>query len=325
MDESKLPPSSPTPEQALLSNLRNWTDLFPWLRLVKVCRIAGGPVWIIHSIAALTVWWWGLRALNVDMEAFKDPGSNRLLVAASSMNLIGIVWTWLFALPHLMAFGRVGALLTAGREIPSYLGTWKLVRRRIGGGALIMTLPLICSLPFIFTAWASAAIAGSITSLQPVTDWLSMLIIVPSVILIGLLVAGGKVAVPLGLVSLMTEAKPDAMDSLSRGYEYTLRRLPQLVGYTLVAIATTLPVLAGWALVFVTAWWAACLSGAGIDNVATALVMTGLAIATLLMSAMIGGVYLLLRRSAGGQEIADVWAEPEGRIAPKMPSVHKAT
>lgn len=323
MDESKLPPISPTPEQSLLGNLRNWTDIFPWLRLVKVCRLAGGPLWIAHSVAALMLWWLGLHVLKVDLDSYLSDEATREILAPSSNSVIGILWTWIFALPHTMAFVRVGALLTAGREIPSYLGTWKLVGRRMGPGTLIMILPLLCSLPFVLAAWVSSALADWLTFAQPLADWLSVLLIVPSLILVGVLLVAGKVAVPFGLVSLMTEAEPDAMDSLSRGYEYALRRLPQVAGYALVAMIVALPVLVGWTLVLLAAWWVAMVSGAASSHVLVVLIVTGAAIAILLMTAMIGGVYLLLRRSAGGQEIADVWAEPEGWIAPKLPSVRQ--
>ncbi|TWU02063.1 hypothetical protein [Neorhodopirellula pilleata] len=323
MEAPELPPVSPTPEQSLLANLRNWTDVFPWLRLVKVCRVAGGPVWIVHSVAALVLWWMGLRLLHVDLGGMVSDDGYRRLFAPSSFEVVGILWTWLLALPHMMAFVRVGALLTAGREIPSYLGTWKLVGRRLSLGALILILPVLSSLPFVIAAWVCTTLASWLVFAQPMADWVSMLWIVPSLIVAGLLLVGAKAAVPLALVSLMTEAKPDAMDSLSRGYEYALRRLPQVIGYALVAIMMALPVLLGWGLVLLTAWWVAIVSGAASGKVMWLLIMTGAAIAMMLITAMIGGVYLLLRRSAGGQEIADVWAESEGWIAPPMPSVRQ--
>lgn len=324
MDESKLPPKNPTPEQNLLGRVRNWTDVFPWLRLVKACRIIGGPIWMTHGTLVVIAWQFGLGMLGTCLYSYSVDPFQLTINTSWFTSVPAMMWTVVWVLPHLMAFGRVGALLTAGREIPSYLGTWKLVGRRIGAGLLIFVLPAVCCLPFVAIMWAAAKVSFTLGSPQSIMRWVSMIFIVPSAVVAGLLLIGGKAAVPLALISLMTVETPDPMDSISRGYEYTLRRFPQLVGYTLIAILLALPSLVGWSLIAYAAWWVAVSIGVATDVFACCLASLVITAVAMLGAAMIGGVYLLMRQSASGQEVDDIWAETEGWIAPELPSVQQS-
>ena len=64
------------------------------------------------------------------------------------------------------------------------------------------------------------------------TGWLTGVLAVPA----GLLAFGALFAIPLALVAMVNESDPDLFDSLSRGYEYLMRRPLSIVWYSLVCI-----------------------------------------------------------------------------------------
>lgn len=350
MTESNLPPRAAAPEQNLLGQIRTWTDIFPWLRLVRVLRVAGGPIWITHALLTMLIWLAGMafvgHGLPIDAlhqplrwvfsawAAFTSPGDlltsplwpNSLL--SLELGWGAILWTSMLWLPTSMLFIRVGALLTAGHEMPSYLSTLRLVFNRLWAGLLILLLPLLCALPFWLLIWGIAGLLAWFGSTvgEPVAraaPLLSAAVVMPLGLIAGLLLAAGKFAVPLGLANLMTMAEADPMDSLSRGYEYTLRRLPQLLAYCVIAMVLGGIVVAGWTAIGVAAVQVMSVAG---QDVAASMTVVGLMLASIPMVlawSMIGGFYLLLRQSAGGQEVEDVWAEPDGIIPPEMPKVER--
>lgn len=354
MTESNLPPKAPQPERNLLGQLRTWTDIFPWLRLVGVLRVAGGPIWIAHVFLTMLIWLGGI-SFSLEQAQFESltlsfresfslvygasilsTSLGDLLVSLSwpvlgmvtALGWAGVLWTSLLWLPTSMLLIRAGALLTAGREMPSYLSTIRLVGQRLWAGLVILSLPLVCALPFWMAIGGVTALLvwfGSLfgESASHAIQWLSAVMVVPIAVVAGLLLAAGKFAVPLGLANLMTMAEADPMDSLSRGYEYTLRRLPQLLGYSLIALVLGGIVMVAWTMIGLTAL--AIMSGIGQAPAASTTVVGLLlvAISVMLAWAMFGGVYLLLRQSAGGQEVEDIWAESDAIVAPEMPSVER--
>jgi hypothetical protein len=353
MDESSLPPQAPTPERNLFGQVRTWIDVFPFLRLVRVLRVVGGPIWIIHAFLAILIWWVGFFVVLGDpaspvsdqppvtlswwLSAVIGLASPGDLIAPTPMpsnvssiwhGWFAIAWTSFVWLPTSMLFIRAGALLTAGREMPSYLSTLRLVFNRLWAGVIVFSLPLFCALPFSLMIWAIGFCIDGLgvmfgESASVALDWLSAALVLPIAIVAGLLLIAAKVAAPLGLANLMTIAEADPMDSLSRGYEYTLRRLPQLVGYSSFAILLSVIVFVAWTAVGYTTLEVMAWVGASVSK---STVMIELLLATLpavLGWSMAGGIFLLLRQSAGGQEVEEIWAEPDGIVAPEMPSVQR--
>ena len=350
MTESNLPPQAPSPEQNLLRQTRTWTDLFPWLRLARVLRVAGGPVWITHAFLTSLIWLAGMAFARQGSpsEALYQPPRRLFsawVVGTSPGDFLTsplwpdsllslefgwgvIMWTSLLWLPTSMLFIRAGAVLTSGREMPSYLSTLRLVFKRLWAGLLILLLPLLCTLPFLILIWGITGLLawlGSMfgDSVSRAVPLLSAVVVMPLGLISGLLLAAGKFAVPLGLANLMTMAEADPMDSLSRGYEYTLRRLPQLLAYCLIAIVLGGIVVAGWTAIGSAAEQVMSVAGQELAASTTAVGLMLASIPIVLAWSMIGGIFLLLRQSAGGQEVEDIWAEPDVIVAPKMPKVER--
>ncbi|MFG0289493.1 MAG: hypothetical protein ACF8CQ_15035 [Rhodopirellula sp. JB044] len=351
------------PEDRLFDKVRTWVDVFPWLRLVRVCRVAGGPVWLTHCFLVFAVWiagaFWltqnpGRAAADSDprqpmsipsivglaigtcvspSDAFIPrlpfanewtsglPGGDPL---SQRSNWMLVVWTIVVWLPTSMALVRVGALLTAGRDTPSYLVTFRDAFRRIGRGVLVVILPTLVAAVFAGVVlglnWLSARV-GAPSEAGNWANWLTLPIVLPATLVASVLILGGRFATPLALAALMVEPDPDPLDSLSRGYEYTLRRLPQLVLLIVVAVVIS--------TVVVFAWAAICRVGASLCGVVSApnpavvacLEMLPAVVAIMFLWAMTGGIYLLLRQSAGGQEVEEIAVASDHWKSPDLPPV----
>ncbi len=339
------------PEKSLLDGVRTWTDVFPWLRLVRVCRVAGGPVWVTHAVVVALIWVFGLNWLAG--EAMPSNLSRGLIpvsflpifattLPSDAWVLFGdgvfaggdgvwfnwkcVLWTIILWLPTTMALVRVGALLTAGRDMPSYFATFRAVGRRHRGAAVIVLLPTGVAAFLGLIAWATTWLAGVIDGVPDHTSWamwLSLPIVLPATLIAAVLIAAAKVAIPLGLSATMIEPDADPIDSLSRGYEYTLRRLPQLAALVVVAAGISLLVVAGWTVISLLG--RSLIESAGPSNppVLLCLALLPSAIAGMMLWSMVGGIYLLLRQSAGGQEIEDLAIDSGHWKSPKMPSVQQ--
>ena len=111
--------------------------------------------------------------------------------------------------------------------------------------------------------------------------------------------------------------RPDGIDSLSRGYEYLLRRPLHLIGYVLVAgvllsLAKVLLDGVGWSSVVVVS------TVGTVFRPDTLFVQTSIACILLvvwswlvtLAFGLVGGIYLLLRYDANGQDVEDFWQPP---------------
>ncbi len=333
------------PEKRLLDGVRTWVDVFPWVRLVRVCRIAGGPVWILHTLIVSLVWVLGISALGgrvatgstawgvVPIRALPVATSAMPSDAWSALPLSGfgvvlnwqmVLWTVLVWIPTIMALLRVGALLTAGWDMPSYITTFRAVGRRLRGAAVIVLLPTVVAAFFGLTAWLVtwlAVVVGGSSEHATWATWLSLPIVLPATLIAGLLIFAGKFAVPLGLTASMIEPDADPIDALSRGYEYTLRRLPQLVLLMIVATLIAMAVVLAWAGLSLAARGIATAIGPANPPLLYCLAILPSVIAVMLLWSMIGGIYLLLRQSAGGQEVEDLPIDSGHWKSPKMPSV----
>ncbi|WDQ16529.1 hypothetical protein [Rhodopirellula sp. P2] len=330
------------PEQPLFDRVRTWTDVMPWLRLVRVARLAGAPVWLVLVAIVDLVWRIGLERLvghsatgalvadgwrtSTTLGDLIWTGPWGRPVPAPWMDGVplfmghwaGVLWTFVWWTPIAMVLLRLGILLTAGRDLPGFVETWKIIGRRWKSALLISVLPAVCALPLVLFLWLADGVA---TGEQPRLVWSFLLapLALPAALVVGLLMAGAKAAIPFGLAALVSQEKVDAMDCLSRGYEVTFRRLPQLVLLLVPAVVLLAIVVGGWQLVGLTA-----ISTLRNPVWTALLVRFPIVVGITVGWALVGGVYLLLRQSAGGQEVEDVWDGPKTKPL-KVPSVKRDT
>ncbi len=334
------------PERRLLDHVRTWVDVFPWLRLVRVCRIAGGPVWIAHTLLVSYLWLLGLRWLgglqpNSTDSWLRDPV---IMLPLSTTLMPGdwivsvprhadfpisltwqiIAWTMLLWMPTTMALLRVGAILTAGQDMPSYLTTFRAVAVRLHGALVILLVPALAAGLFWGIAagmsWLAELVGGE-SDRATWASWLTLPIVLPATVVASVFLLAGKFAVPLALTALMVESDADPIDSLSRGYEYTLRRLLQLGLLIIVAIAISAFVVMAWMGLSNVGRTLATSFGSPHPALQPCLSILPAVVAVMLLWSMIGGIYLLLRQSANGQEVEDLAIEPGHWKSPRLPSV----
>ena len=125
----------------------------------------------------------------------------------------------------------------------------------------------------------------------------------------------------------MWSKQPDTLDSLSRGYEYLFRRPLQLVLYVVVSVLILWVVrliasgIAVAAVAISTKTLLFCGSPVSVVEM-SATMLAHLPVVAMLTSmwSLIGGIYLLLRYDAGGQEVEALWV-PEPDPAPPLPQV----
>lgn len=335
------------PEKRLFDGIRTWVDVFPWLRLVRVCRIAGGPVWVLHTLIVSLVWALGVSGLGgrviPENTAWDVIPIGSLPVASSTMpsdawsalphsgfgvvlNGPMVLWSVVVWTPTMMALLRVGALLTAGWDMPSYVTTFRAVGRRLRGAAVIVLLPTVLAAFFAFTAWLAtwlAVVIGGSSEHATWATWMSLPIVLPAALIAGLLVLAGKFAIALGLTASMIEPDADPIDALSRGYEYTLRRLPQFALLMIVGALISMAVILAWTGLSLATRGIVTAAGMANPPLLICLAILPSVIAVMLLWSMLGGIYLLLRQSAGGQEVEDLPIDSGHWKSPKMPSVQR--
>ena len=365
-----------------MSRVREWTDIFPWLRLGRVLRLAGSPPTLVVVAIALLLWslilgWLGVRLLDRPAQSLlglhaSDSGINQGSSFAESFQL-GLLpmkgglpsqlidsvfprqaesWHWVAGLlacvvslliwtPVLLLLLRQGALLTAGRDMAGLSESLKFVLRRTPPAWLAALIPLICvallAVPILLAGWLDYVLGG-----LGFFSWPLSIVVALLAIPCGLLAFGANFAVPLSWAAIVNEAVPDPLDALSRGYEYLYRRPLQLVLYAFLSavtlwVVTLLAVgISGSALAIaerclgngpsVASGSAAELAdGKNISSRLTGhtamfLVSVPIVVAITLFWGLLGGVYLLLRRDAGGQEVEDLWLAPPAPAEP-LPSL----
>jgi hypothetical protein len=363
----------------LFERVREWYDVFPWMRLVRTLRVAGSPPMVLLTFVCLGVWWFGQQQISsvvgqqvideqvvdeqvVDEQVVDEqvvgeiPRDGAGLVSLSAVSrpfvesaqvafrtsptsiyaltlkahwlrwLFATVWTLLVWTPIALLVMRQGALLTAGRSMAGLREALGIAASRVPRAWMAALVPTLCvaviALP-IFLLGLAGTWVGKVELLETVAAMAMALI----AILAGVLAFGAHFAVPLGWAAIATESNPDPLDSLSRGYEYLLRRPLSLVAYGLLSAILTLVVtalasgIASAAVVVV----AGVLQYSGdsqplLERTANILHWFPVAVAVTLAWGLVGGVYLLLRRDAGGQEVEDVWIPPS-EPAPPLPSL----
>jgi cytochrome b subunit of formate dehydrogenase len=328
-------------EAGMLARAREWVDLFPALRLWRVLRVAGSPSLLMLTAVVLLLWlagqtlWGGFRdatPLPGDItEAwgwFGEPGGALLQLVGIQptdsrwQRLAHIAWTVAILAPLAMLLARQGALLTAGRTMMTTRAAIGLACRRAPGAWLTAVVPLLCASPFMLAALLPGGLAIYWPDYQPLQAvagvWVALLAL-PA----GLLVFGSLVAVPISWAALINEPDADPLDALSRGYEYLFRRPVQLVCYGLMSLlliailsilATVMAVTTGMIISVLFAW-----SDERVEMINVSLWLVSRlphVVAVTLVASMAGGIYLLLRHDAGGQEVEDLWQPPP---APQVP------
>lgn len=306
-------------ERGLLTTVRQWVDVFGWIRLGRVMRMAGSPP-IVTTVLAMTLLW--VMVTNV-------AGSRSLLVGWGPLSssqtpihlpvpdvswvsaVIGCSLWMLFVVPTILLLMRQGALLVAGREMTGLFATLKYVGRRTPHAWLAMIIPVACTLPFALAVWL-LSLLGGLNGTAGVFSWLVGFGIFLASLPAGVLLFGALVAVPLSWSAIVNEREPDVLDALSRGYEYLYRRPLQLLLY-LAVTGGLLWVIAGlYGCIAQTAVMFA--ASTSIDGPAVPAAVSFFAILPVVGVITVffgccGGIYLLLRLDAGGQEPEDLWVD----------------
>jgi hypothetical protein len=310
-------------EAGLLERVREWTDLFPWWRLIRTLRLAASPTLLSITAATLFVWLLGIRTGRF----FPDGFQNRTATLEPSW-LLGWVWTIAIWAPAAILLTRQGGLLTAGRTMVGLRSGWSLCRERTWRGWLAGLLPPLAALTLAVVmilplGWL-ARIAPYESFVQVAAGWLAALLAIPS----GLIAFGGVVAVPLSWAALGNEQDRDPLNALSRGYEAPLRRPLHLAFY--LGFASLVAWVVWWiaagiaSAAILMSEWTLGLSGCSseVHTVASATLSSiPWVVVTTLGWGLLGGIYLLLRYDTGGQEVEDLWEQeqPDTPSLPKLP------
>ena len=240
--------------------------------------------------------------------------------------LLGIGWSVFVWTPVAILLSRQGGLLTAGRSLMPLSAALSLALSRTLAGWLAAVVPLGCigvfAVLIMMIGWISG-LFGDITWLNSILAGVTLLFAIPC----GLLAFGANVAIPLSWGALANERDPDAMDSLSRGYEYLFRRPLHLAAYLLISaiIASIVSILAVGVTRTAIQINSQLLKFADAADgmVITSTDLLGHLPVVVLLTAiwsLLGGVYLLLRYDAGGQEVEDLW-QADACPKPPLPSI----
>lgn len=321
-------------EDGMFSRVRSWVDVAPWIRLVRVLRVLASPV---HVGTVTLAWALTLAAFSVVSGKYPDPRlgfeslmfqmTRGFLMGAIYEQLLLIAFLLLLWIPVIQVVCRGGACLTSGKNLPSARVSLNLARSRLWKSYLVSIIPVLCILTFLIAAFLirvpSLLMDSSIVSI------ISGLIIGVVSIPIGILWFGAFFAIPLGIVAMVCERDPDAFDSLSRGYEFLFRRPLSVIWYAavsmvLVYFAATLLGGVGWtSSLAVTTIISPVYPDQSQFQAAHGVI--GLIVICWPMTlafGLLGGVYLLLRRDACGQDVEDLW-EPTGTPREPVPSLPK--
>lgn len=328
-------------ETGVLQRVRRWRDAIPALVLVDALRVAGSPlsiglVWVTLGVHRWLMGWgqpadiaWLPAGFSdpalgfgwiTSLTPFPDGAAGGGLAAATSAGgwatalgyarlvVLGLLW-----LVPIAILARAGACYAAGRPQPL---SWHLggVLRRYGKLVEAVLLPIVAVAICLLGIVALGGV-GRLADV-PWLGWVGGLVTlaaVPLAVFAGLLIAFSIVAVPLAIVAVVLEKQPDAVDSLSRGYEYSTRRLAHLAGYSLLAgILVGLVLFVGSWLAIAAAWaggWGLRF-GSGSDSLAaglaSCLALLPSAMAITALWGQIGAIYLLMRQAANDQEIEDI-------------------
>ena len=330
-------------EAGLLARAREWIDLFPWLRLLRVFRAAGSPPLVLLVALTFAIWWPVVRFMiaSANGEAaspvWESPEQQPVLAEQiawppldwlfpsallevlrawwhdrSWLSAVATAWTLLAWSPAVLLLVRQGALLTAGRPMVGFRAGLRAVWGKLPAAALVLVIPVACVSALAFMMVAVAAMARFVEGIGV----LETILLIPILLIAlpcGILGFGGIFAVPLAFAAITNEEDQDALDALSRGYEYSLRR-PWMLGiYVLLALlltgfAGTLGAGVSLAAQVMASQAIGLASGPSslAERVVATLACVPLVLMLTLFWSLVGGIYLLLRFDAGGQEVEDL-------------------
>lgn len=312
-------------ESGMFARARSWTDLAPWIALIRVLRLLASPfavasvalAWIVCRVLFLSLIELNGRQFPTDPYrvfwlVFYQLRALTPLTLAGFLSVVFVVW-----IPVAALMARQGAALTAGCNLPPFGQTVGLLAARWWRCYLIPLVPVACVLVFgvlLFLLRLPSLLLG-VELVSTLTGWLMGVLVIPA----GLLGFGALVAIPIAIAAVMNEPDADPIDSLSRGYEYLFRRPMHLLWYVLLCLSMGYLVrllfegvasASGWIVTGVASVWRPdeALTDAALFVVNA--IWAGFQIT--LQLGLVGGVYLLLRRDAGGQHVEDLWnPEPE--------------
>ncbi|MEM9364531.1 MAG: hypothetical protein AAGD07_00940 [Planctomycetota bacterium] len=342
-------------EGGLFASVHSWHDLFPALRLLKTARVLASPIWVGIATLVFSLWQLGIERFVGDLVGssalatailvspsemifawigsgthFDAPEMLRPFVASANgfaaVTLL-VVWTLLVWTPFALSFLHLGGHLTSGRDLPRTRPTLVASVRKTPRAWIASVVPALASLPFLILSWLVcwpylSLFGGPETSFS-IMDLVAGLLIAGLTLPAAILLGFSKAAIPLSWAAISIEDGADALDALSRGYEYCLRRLVYAAFLITVVLLLLLATSHGFnwfcsTLLALIPVQAVPRSVPGILSVVTNASLIALS------WSLIGGSYLLLRQSAGGQEIDDI---PEVPVAPMpaVPSVQRPT
>lgn len=204
---------------------------------------------------------------------------------------------------------RASITSCAERRSTGLTACLRLIRQRFLALAAVTLIPVLAIILLAAGYW----LVGLLMRLTVLGADLVMLATAPVLVAIGTLAIGSAFAVPLAWAAVLTERNCDVFDALSRGYEYTLRRLVALAVYLLAAFAihyvtvafVSAVCLAGWNIA--SGFVSTTSDGGAWTGVSETFVMRLPAVFSVVqLWALVGGIYLLLRRDANGQEVEDI-------------------
>lgn len=340
-------PDTPLPQNSsreLLPKFYRWSDAISPLVLLRCIQPAFSLTIMLTACAA----YWGTTAVHAQLDHYlpaaetaAGAGGDEALVpldlpwhqtnafgravgyslSPAVILALGVdnpeIWNRLLKqlVVYLLWLVPIGLVLRASitscaqRRDTSWPDSLRLLRAR---GVAMVSVVLIPLLAVIFAA-AVFWLIGYLARLSPTAADVLMLVCTPLLIAAGVLAIGSLFAVPLAWASLLTEDDCDPFDALSRGYEYTLRRLIPLAIYVLAAwgihwVAFRLieaVCRAGWNIA--ERLFAVAADGRPLPGITQAFVLhLPQVFAVVLLWALVGGIYLLLRHDANDQEIEDI-------------------
>lgn len=327
------PSQPPEPVSDRMPTIHRWSDVFGGLILLRCLQ----PAFSLLTVLAAAISFYLAQFLRAQLP-WSDPlptmttptvwlgrgtfgeAAETLLAPAAALwygpprtaawaMLAEQAIVWLIWLLPVALVVRDSLLQCAQRGGASISESVKLTARRLPALLATLVIPILA----IAILAGLVAIGGSIARLSAVAAEVVMLVALPVLLAIGILAFGSLFAVPLAWASVLGEQEADAFDALSRGYEYTFRRPVQLAAYLLVAAAIH--------------WVAMQLIG-GVCHAGRLLAAQAFAftagnhpqpqllpqllddlpaiIGILLFWSLTAGIYLLIRRDAGNQEIEDL-------------------
>ncbi|MEM6468990.1 MAG: hypothetical protein AAF802_05425 [Planctomycetota bacterium] len=305
-------------EEGMFARIRSWVDVAPWIRLGRAMRLLSSPPSFVAVLLVIVLW---------NLAGFATPLPLRLAdVFAVTQRPFSVVslfeprhWTEfakaiaviVVGIPCFQFVARSGVVLCAGHPPPPVRQTIQMVRERMISSLVLPLIPMGCLAVFVLLAWI-ARVPGAMAE-SPAWDALVGVGLAIACLPVGILGFGACFAIPMALVAMVAEPDPDPIDSLSRGYEYLYRRPLQLTFY--LGIGLVLVLVSQWIAegVCETVRFAADqlsenqVERAGAEFATERFLEAWVSTLTI---GIIGGIYLLLRYNAGGQEVEDIYLPP---------------